>query len=72
MKIELTGHQKAVIVGVSRNEDFKTIAQRLKVSTSMVGNVITRIYDKLGFRGTVALTHWAIQNKLVKLGDYEK
>jgi hypothetical protein len=30
------------------------------------------IYDTLGFTGRACITHWAIQNKLVKLGDYEK
>jgi hypothetical protein len=31
-----------------------------------------RVNDRLQVKGTAALTHWAIQNKLVKLGDYEK
>jgi DNA-binding CsgD family transcriptional regulator len=57
---------------VARNKDFKSIGNQFGMSPSGVGQRMTRIYDRLGFRGTVALTHWAIQNKVVKLGDFEK
>jgi len=69
---KLTPDQLEVAAQVARNRDFKSIGNQFGMSPSGVGQRMTRIYDRLGFRGTVALTHWAIQNKVVKLGDFEK
>ena len=72
MEIELTKLEKDIIKKLASNENYNSIATDLKVSPSRIGNIMTRVYDKLRLRGIAGLTHWAIQNKLVKLGDFER
>lgn len=72
MAIELDDRMKQVLLGIVRNKDYQTIATEMGIGISRVGNILMRVNDRLQVKGTAALTHWAIQNNLVKLGDYEK
>jgi DNA-binding NarL/FixJ family response regulator len=72
MALELNELQRKIVVGLARNKTYAAIAHETNLSTSRIGNIMTVIYDSLGFRGPAALAHWAIKEKLIKLGDFEK
>ena len=56
---------KRICNGLSQDES----AANLGIPVGTLSNNISLVYVKLRIRGPVALTHWAIKNKLVKLGD---
>lgn len=65
----LSEREKQAVAAIARNMTLDQTASALGVAKTTVDTYRHRACNKLGIFGVAGLTHYAIQNKLVKLGD---
>lgn len=62
----LTASERAILQGVARGENIKTIAARLNIQPKTLQNHLTNLKDKLGIHETAGLVVYAIKHGLVE------
>lgn len=61
----LSSREQEIMVMLASGKKVKDIATELSLSISTVFTYRVRIFEKLGIKNNVELTHYAIFNKLV-------
>lgn len=64
-RVELTGRQRQVLVGLVAGDTQETIARRLGVSERAVAGVCRRLYDRLGVSGQAEAVAVAVRDELL-------
>lgn len=66
---KLSERERQTVASLARNMGPKQIGAALGVAKQTVDSYRVRACHKIGVWGVAALTHYAIQNGLVELGD---
>lgn len=69
--VELPERQRRIVTLVAKGYTTPQIAERLGISENTVANHRSAVLRRLGLRGPVGITHFAILAGLVEVGDVE-
>lgn len=67
--VELPERQRRIVTLVAKGYTSAEIARRLGISENTVANHRSAVLRRLGLRGSVGITHFAILAGLVDVGD---